>query len=137
MRLVERVGDLGSDRERLVEWQRSSFKPRGQRLTLEMRHDQVVRAIHTPDVIDAADVRMVQRGNCARLALETSPRFGVAGDFTGEDFDGNCAVETSIPSFVDLAHAAGAERADHLIRTEPGARFEGHARLEPFDFDAA
>ena len=129
MRLVERVGNLGGDRQRLVERQRPSFQPRGQRLALEMRHDQVVRAIDAADVVDAADVRMVQRGDRPRLALEAGPRIGVAGDFTREDFDGNRAIETSIPGFVDLAHAAGAEHSLDLIRAEPSAGGQCHWRL--------
>jgi hypothetical protein len=72
---------------------------------------------------------MVQRGDRTRLSLEASSRIGVAGDFTREDFDGNRAVETSIAGLVDFAHAAGAERADDFIRTDPDAGVEGHARL--------
>ena len=134
MRFVERVGNLGGDRQRLVERQRPSFQPRGQSLALEMRHDEIVRAIDAANVVDAADVRMVQRGDRTRLALEASPRIGVAGDFTREDFDGNRAIETSIVGFVDLAHAAGAQRADDFIRTEPNAGVEGHARLSLLGF---
>ena len=136
MRFVERVGNLGGDRQRLVERQRPSFQPRGQRLALEMRHDQVVRAIDAANVVDAADVRMVQRGDRTRLALEASPRIGVAGDFTRKNFDGNRAIETSIVGFVDLTHAAGAQRADDFIRTEPDSGVEGHACLSLLRFFA-
>ena len=72
---------------------------------------------------------MVERGDRPRLALETRPQIGVAGGFTREDFDGNRAIETSVVGFVDLAHAAGAQRADDFIRTEPDSGVEGHARL--------
>ena len=93
-----------------------------------MRHDQVVRAIHAADVVNTADVRMVQRGDRPRLALEARPRLGVAGEFTSEDLDGNSAIKASIAGFVDLARAAGAKRGDHLIGAESNAGVEGHAR---------
>ena len=79
---------------------------------------------------------VVQRGNRPRLALEARPRIGVAGDVTREDVGGNRAIETGIAGFVDLAHAAGAERADDFIRTEPDAGGEGHARSSLLGFCA-
>ena len=70
MRLVEGVGDLNGDLQRLVQRERPFLEPRGQGLALEMRHDQVVRAIDAADIVDAADMRMVQRSDGASLALE-------------------------------------------------------------------
>ena len=83
MRLVERVGDLGRDRQRLVERERPFLEPRGQRLALEMRHDKEERAIDAADIVDAADVRMVQRGDGARLALEAGRRSESPADSLG------------------------------------------------------
>ena len=82
MRLVERVGDLGGDLQRLVERQRPLLEPRGQRLALEMRHDEVVRAIGAADVVDAADVGMVQRRDGASLALEARAQNRIASELT-------------------------------------------------------
>ena len=127
MRPVERVGDLGGDLQRLVERKRSLHEPRGQRLALEMRHDQVVRAIDVADVVDAADVRMIERGNRPRLAFETCTQIGIAGDFSWQDLDGDCAIEARVAGFVDLAHAARAERAEDFVRTESGAGGKCHA----------
>ena len=42
----------------------------GQRLAVEQLHHEVVHAVLMPDVVDGADVRVVQRGDGARLALE-------------------------------------------------------------------
>ena len=121
MRLVERVGDLDGDLQRLVERERPFLEARGQRLALEMRHDQVVRAIDAADVVDAADVGMVQRGDRPGLALEACPRIGIAGDVARQDLDGDRAIEARVAGLVDLAHPAGAERRGDLIRAEPGA----------------
>ena len=106
MRLVERVGDLGRDLQRLLERERPFLETRCQRLALQMRHDDKVRAIDAADVVDAADVRMVQRGDRTSFALETGPQFGIVGDLAGQDLDGDSAIEARIPCPIDLAHAA-------------------------------
>ena len=92
-----------------------------------MRHDQVVRAIDGADVVDAADVGMVERRDRAGLALEACPQIGIAANVTRQDLDRDRTVQPRVAGFVDLAHPAGAERADDFIRTEPCARVEGHA----------
>jgi hypothetical protein len=53
MRVVERVGDFTGDFQSLVERERPFLEARGQGLTLEMRHDQVARAIGAAHVEDS------------------------------------------------------------------------------------
>jgi hypothetical protein len=48
-----------------------------------MQHDQVERAIGVPYVVDAADIRMIQRRDGARLTLEARPRIGIVTDLSG------------------------------------------------------
>ena len=74
MRLVERVGDLPSERQHLGRRQRTPFQPVGQRLALHVLHDQVVEAVLVADVVEHADVRMVEARDRTRLALEPRPR---------------------------------------------------------------
>ena len=67
------VVDAGAEArglQRLVERQRTLLEQRGQRVTLEMRHHEVVCAVDAADIVDAADVRMVERCDCPSLALE-------------------------------------------------------------------
>jgi hypothetical protein len=80
MRLVERVGDLGSDLQRLVKRERPFLEARGQRLALEMRHDEVVSAIDAADIVDAADVGMVECSDGASLALEALRQFWISSN---------------------------------------------------------
>ena len=127
VRLVERVGDLGRDLQRLVERQRPLLEARGQRLAVEMRHDEVVRAVDVADVVDAADVRMVERGDGARLALEAGARIGIASDLGRQDLDRDRAIEARVAGSVDLAHAARADLGGHFIRAEASARTERHS----------
>ena len=126
MRLVEGVGDLGRDLQRLVERERPLLEAGGERLPVEMRHDEEVRAVGVADVVDAADMRMIERRDGARLALEPRAQVGIAGDVRREDLDGDAAIEPRVAGFVDFAHAASTQRADDFIRTETRASGERH-----------
>ena len=59
---------------------------------------------------------MVQAGDRMRLALEALVERRQAF------LDGDDTIEAGIARLVDLAHAAGANRLDDFVRTEPGAR---------------
>ena len=120
MRFVERVGNLGSNLQRLIERQRPFLEARGERLALEMRHDQVVRAVDAANVVDAADVRMVQRGDRPGLALEAardrkSPATSV----------GSTLMSTSRPrrgSWACRRRPCRGAKRDRMVRAESGVR---------------
>ena len=61
VRFFERRGDLNRQTDRVVRGQRAL-----ERLALDVLEHQVVR----PDVVDLADVRMIERGDRARFLLE-------------------------------------------------------------------
>ena len=73
------------------------------------------------DIVDAADVGMVECGDGARLALETSPRVGIARDLGRKDFDRHGAIEPRVARAIDLAHAALADLGGDFVGTEAGA----------------
>jgi hypothetical protein len=72
--------------------------------------------------VDGEDVRVVQRGDGARLALEARHPAGVLGARGGQHLHRHVALEPAIEGRVDLAHAAGAEQRSDFIGSEPGGR---------------
>ena len=60
VRLVQRVGDLYGNAERLFRRQRPLPETLDQRLSFQMLHDQVVNVSLVPDIVECADVRMVE-----------------------------------------------------------------------------
>ena len=72
-----------------------------QRRALDELHHQVIR----PDVVELADVRMIQRRHGARFALEAF------GELLLGDLDGDDAVEPRVARLPHLAHAARADGA--------------------------
>ena len=86
---------------------------------LDVLHHQVVRA----DVVERADVRVVEGGDGTGFALEA------LGELVFGDLDGDAALEACVARFVNLAHAPDADGSNDLIRAETSAPSERHGGL--------
>ena len=67
------------------------------------------------DVVDGADVGMVQSGSGARFAPEALEGLRIAGDIVGQKFQSDEAAQARVFGFVDDAHAAAAELFDDAV----------------------
>ena len=79
---LERLGDLPRDRERLVDGDRPALQPRREVLALdELHHQEVgpspVLERRGLEAVEVRDVRVVERGEQLRLALEAREPLGV------------------------------------------------------------
>ena len=93
VRRLERLGDLPRDLERLVDRQRSPRQPLRQRLAVDELQDQRLDAARLLEAVDRGDVRMIQRGQDLRLALEARQPLGVRGERLGQHLDRHVAIE--------------------------------------------
>ena len=73
------------------------------------------------EVVDGEDVGMVQRGGCAGLLLEPMEALRVGRKRRGEHLDGDVPAEAWVTRPIDLAHAAGPNGREDLVRAEAGA----------------
>jgi len=121
MRLVPGAGDLGRDCQRVVERQGATLDPAGQRLAIEVLHDEIRRAVLFADVVQRADVRVLELRDRARFAIEPFSELGISGERRWQDLDGDDAIETRVARLVDLAHSAGADGRLNFVRAEPNA----------------
>ncbi len=115
VRLVERIGDLAREIDRLSARQRSLLESVRQRLALEVLHDEVRDACRFPNVIERADVRVIERRDALRFALEPCTKLGIGRERGRQHFHGDGALEARVTRLIDLAHAAGADGADDLV----------------------
>ena len=69
---------------------------------------------------------MREGGDGFGLALEARERGGVRREALGKDFDRDVAVELRVARAVDLSHASGAERPEHLVAADFRPRGQGH-----------
>ena len=122
----EGVGDLASDGECAAKREGAAGEERAERLTLEELGDGEVDAAGLADVVEGEDVGVGEGGDGTRFALEASEDLVIVREVVGEDLDGDVAAEAAVARAVDLAHSAGAEGGEDLVRTEAGARNESH-----------
>ena len=92
VRGFECVGNLPRDRQRLVERDRPSRDPVGERLALDEFEDQGAHAVRVLHPVDRCDVRMVQRGEDVRFALKARQPLRVRANSSGRIFDGDVAL---------------------------------------------
>ena len=67
-----------------------------------------------------------KRRDRARLAVEPLAQLRVVCEDGREDLDGDRAVEPGVAGLVHLAHAASANRGNHLVRAQSGPWRERH-----------
>ena len=95
--------------------------PVRQRLAVEILHDEVVDRLVTADIVDGTDVRMRERGNRPRLALESRAAIRIGRQVGRQHLHRHRAIEPRVARFVDLAHAARAEGGEDLVWAESSA----------------
>jgi len=105
---IERIGNLDAQREHCIELHWTVTDDMFQRGAVEVFHDDIRLAVLLADVVDGADIRMVERGGGSGLAAEALERQPVSGYIFGEEFEGDEAVKASVLGLVDDAHAAAA-----------------------------
>ena len=118
MRGDERVSDGDRVLKGLFHRHRPTGQPVRQRLPFEQLHDQEVDPVGLAQVVKHANVRMVQRGNGLRLALESfSPR-GVFSQVMWKYLNRNRPVQTGVYGAVHFAHATCRKRSLESIGAE-------------------
>ncbi len=98
-----------------------------QRLAFEQLRDRVRHRAERARVVDREDVRMVERRDRARLAVEPMEAVGVVRRRVGQQLQGDLAPQTRVAGAVDLAHAALSERSEDLVGAELFSGGQGHA----------
>ncbi len=116
------VGDLQRKADGFGRWQRPA-----QRHALDVLQDEIART----DIVDLTDMRMVQRGNGARLVLETPNTVRVSRQLLRQDLDSDVTTKACVVRAVDLTHAASAEEGDDLVRAEATTGRQGHLTWLP------
>ena len=102
--------------EQLVERQRPAADAGASSvLAVEQLHDDERLALVLADVVDRADVRMVQRRGGARLALEALERLRVARQLARQELERDLAAEARVLGAVDDTHAAAAEPVEDAV----------------------
>ncbi len=68
-----------------------------------------------PNLIDGADIGMVQGGSCLRFPLKPGQRLGVFGYRIRQKLQGDKAAQGYVLSLIDHTHAAAAKLLDYAV----------------------
>ncbi len=121
MRFREAAGDLLHDRNRFLERKRPALHPLPESLALVVRHgDEGLALLGLTDLVDDADVGMIEGGRGFRLLDEALAQETIARGFArdvmgGKKLEGDQPVELEIARLEDDAHTPAAELLEDLV----------------------
>ena len=107
----KRIGDLRADVADKSRRQRTLLEALGQRLAGEVLHHQEHRTLVLADVVERADVRVVQRRGRAGFAPEPIKGVPVAGQIGGQELEGHAPAQPGVLGLVNNTHTAAANTA--------------------------
>ena len=70
------------------------------------------------DVVERADVRMVQRGDRPRLTIESLAELRIRGERFRQDLDRDRALQPRVARSVHFTHSTGAKWSLDFVRSE-------------------
>src|SRR5262249_37240224 len=91
-----------------------------QRLPFQVLHHQEVHAFVPADIVERANVWMVESSDCVRFAREAFAELLVA------DFYRNGAIQPRVTGAVDLPHPPSTNWREDFERSEASSRGEWH-----------
>ena len=89
-------------------------------------HDEKRGAVLVADVVERADVRVIERGDRAGFILEPRAEVWLGRQRRREHLDRHDAVEPGIAGPIHLAHAAGSHQRLQQVGSQARARGKWH-----------
>jgi hypothetical protein len=90
----------------------------GERDSLDEFQHQTANTTTFLNPVNGADVRVIQRRENARLALEARQPAGILSDGVGKHLDCDVASELRVVRAIHVAHAAAADQRANHVRTQ-------------------
>jgi len=132
---IERLGDLNGQVEQLIGRERCagrsgsrtrpSRNPVFQRLALQQFHGDERLAVVLANVVEGADVGMIERRSGARFALEALQGLGALGDILGQEFERHQAPQPRVLGLINHTHTSAPKFLEDPV---VGDGFADHAR---------
>ena len=129
VRGLERISDLNGQIEHFGEPERlPTLQSLPQRLALEQFHGQEPLTVDVIDLVDRADVRVVQRRGGARLALKAFQCDTVLRDLRRQELQRDITVESGVVGAIHHTHPPRADLRDDAIVRDDLANHVGASR---------
>ena len=115
VRRIERLGDVNPNRKQLFDLQGPIADEVFQGLAFQVLHDDEGLVAVFPNVVDGADIGMIQGGRRLSLAPEAAESCGIARDIFRKELQRDKAVEARVFGLVNHAHPATTELFYHPV----------------------
>jgi hypothetical protein len=112
---IEGVGDFDGECENQFGFQRTIADPVLECKAVQKLHGDEGLAILFADVVDGANVGVIQRGRSLSFALKAGERLWVARNVIGKKLEGDEAMQPRVFRFIDDTHPTTAELLDDAI----------------------
>ena len=103
------------ERECFVRGHRSALESLTQRLPAQEFHRDEVATFVAADLVDLADIGVIDRGRGLRLTEEAPLRGKVAPLVLGQKLERNRTAQHGVLGEKDIAHAPGTDRSDNTV----------------------
>jgi len=124
------LGNLSRNRQRLVERDWTTDDPLGQILALHQLHHEGVSSLGLFKTVDDRDVGVIQQREGLGFTLKPGHAFQVLREGVRQHLDRDLASQVRVSGSIHLAHTAGADGCDYLVRAEASTRFKCHFLLK-------
>jgi hypothetical protein len=132
VRVRQRVSHLTRITQSRVERHAAACQHRVQRLAGDVFHGDVWLAAGLADLVNGADVRVVEAGGRARFPQQPVARRLVRKPRGWQQLQGDVAVESIVMGTIDFTHSAGAEQRADLVGSDAGSAGQGHRSARAF-----
>ena len=131
VRGLERVGDLDGQIQQPLRSERLALDHVLQRGAFQQLHDDEGLAFVLADLVDGADVRVIQ--GCGRPRLTPKPVEGalVPRRLAWQELERDVAIEDGVLRAIDDAHAAASQLLDDAIVRHGTTDHEGSGKEDP------
>ena len=132
MRELQRVTDLGHDRERPRRRKRFRFDHPFQIGPVDEFHHEVAQPLGLAEIVHGNDVRMIERSKSLRLPKKARGEPVVFPKRRRKNLYRDHAIELFMPRLVDFAHSATPEELNQFKLRESGIQLDELLLLECF-----
>src|SRR5579862_7733711 len=121
MRGVECIGNLDTHLQHLLNLERTPFDLVPQGGPVQVLHGDERLPRFLADVVNGADVGMVQGRSRLGFPLKTGQGLGISGNILWEELEGDKAVQPGIFSLINDAHAAATDLLNDAVMRDGAA----------------
>jgi len=115
---IQAFGDVDANFEQPFELESATGNQVLESGTFHVLHDDEGAAVVLLNIVDGADVGMIQRGSRAGFALEAFQGLRIFGDVIRQELERHEAPQFGVLGFVHYAHATTAEFFDNPVLAE-------------------